>query len=338
MKIPSADIPQADKLSEIVQLVESVARGAETFQDFAVEINKVDRQGRYYRRAAEIIGLIKNFKNRSELTPLGKELIKTPQHQRGTFIQKAVLGATIFQRLIPFLERHPRGVSRTKLRQFITEVANLGGEETARRRMSTIINWLETLNFIRKQPNGDLILESRTFAQAPVVEFSIEEPLVPKANNLKEYETVVARVKNAGEAITLLRDQAKSERANEEHRNLVNLVAARVRRAGAVPKSNQFVDLAAFVDERPFIFEMKSISAENTRPQIRGGISQLYEYRYLQNTSEAILVLVVSKALPKAVAWMLDYIEQDRKIRLLWDGNDQLFGSQETRKELAFLW
>jgi hypothetical protein len=162
--------------------------------------------------------------------------------------------------------------------------------------------------------------------------------LIPKAESLKEYETVVARVQNAQESISLLRDQAKSERANKEHRNLVNLVAERVRQAGAVPKSNQFVDLAAFVDERAFIFEMKSITADNARAQIRSGLSQLYEYRYLQNISEAILVLVVSRALPKAEAWMLDYMEQDRKIRLLWDGNDQLFGSQETRKELAFLW
>jgi len=96
MKI-SADIPQADKLSEVVQLVEAVARGAKTLQDIATRTNKVEHEDRYYRRAAEIIGLVKNFSNYSELTPLGQKLIQTPSDQRHHLLLKAVFCAAIFQ-------------------------------------------------------------------------------------------------------------------------------------------------------------------------------------------------------------------------------------------------
>ena len=338
MKIRSADIPQADNLIEVVQLVEKVAKGATTFQDIATRINKIEYEGRYYRRAAEIIGLVKNFRNHSELTPLGRNLIQTPSDQRHHVLLKAVLGAAIFQRLIPFFERHPHGINRAILQAFITDVTDLGVETMVPHRMSTIINWLESLHIVNKLPNGDLVFEKDTFQQAPAIEFLIHEPLLPKASSLQEYEIVAARIKSTKETITVIVDEAKRERANAEHRKLINLVASRVRRAGAIPKTNQFIDLAALVIERPYIFEMKSITKEDAQSQICDGLSQLYEYRYLQNVSEAILVLVVSTALPKPDAWMHEYLEKDRQIRFLWDGENQLYGSQETRKELAFLW
>jgi len=34
---------------------------------------------------------------------------------------------------------------------------------------------------------------------------------------------------------------------------------------------------------------------------------------------------------------MLDYMENDREINLVWDGNDELYGSERTRNELDFL-
>jgi len=338
MRIPSADIPQADKLSEVVQLVEAVAKGAETFQALAAKINKVEHQSRYYRRAAEIIGLVKNFRTHSELTPWGRKLIQTPIGQRHHILLKAVLGTAIFQRLIPFFERHPHGINQAILQAFITDVADLGVEPMAPRRMSTIINWLESLNIVNKLPNGDLVFEKDTFQQVPAIEFLIHEPLLPKASSLREYEIMAARIKSIKETITVLVDQAKRERANDEHRKLINLVASRVWRAGAIPKTNQFIDMAALVVERSFIFEMKSITKENALSQIRDGLNQLYEYRYLQNIPEAILVLVVSTALPKPDAWMHDYLEKDGQVRFLWGGENQLYGSQETREELAFLW
>ena len=73
MKIPSEDVPQADLLKEVVRAVEAVAAGATTFQDIAAHFGKVERQGRYYRRAAEILGLLASAgTNHSVLNPRGK--------------------------------------------------------------------------------------------------------------------------------------------------------------------------------------------------------------------------------------------------------------------------
>ena len=117
---------------------------------------------------------------------------------------------------------------------------------------------------------------------------------------------------------------------------LVNLVAQRIRENGGVPKSNQLIDLAVRLD-REYIFEMKSTDNDNIRAQVRKGMSQLYEYRYLQNLPEANLILVLEKPLEANNSWMLEYLEIDRGINLVWDGNNELFGSEKTRTDLKFL-
>ena len=91
MRIPSEDIPQADVLNEVVRTVEAVAGGARSFDDIADAIGKVDRQGRYYRRAAEILGFIHNQHNHSALTARGRDFIAHPA-QRRELLADAVLG------------------------------------------------------------------------------------------------------------------------------------------------------------------------------------------------------------------------------------------------------
>jgi hypothetical protein len=105
-----------------------------------------------------------------------------------------------------------------------------------------------------------------------------------------------------------------------------------------LPRYNRLIDLAARVNNHPYLFEMKSLTAENAHYQIRHGISQLYEYRYLQALPEATLVLAVESRLPAETAWMLDYLEKDRDIRLLWDSGNDFEASEETREKLSFLW
>ena len=76
---------------------------------------------------------------------------------------------------------------------------------------------------------------------------------------------------------------------------------------------------------------------KNVRDQIRKGMSQLYEYRYLQNNPGATLVLVLDRPLSENVAWMNDYLHTDRQVKLVWDGNNNLFSTDNTRNELVFL-
>jgi hypothetical protein len=154
--------------------------------------------------------------------------------------------------------------------------------------------------------------------------------------NLAEYQAIEQRTSRAQQAVTFFKDQAKLERATNAHIALVNLVAGRIRESGGIPKSNQLIDLAVRLNQ-DFIFEMKSTNDDNVRSQVRKGMSQLYEYRYLQNKPDAKLILVVEKPLGASHSWMLDYMECDREINLVWDGNEALYGSERTRNELGFL-
>ncbi len=75
MQIPSKDIPQADVLGDVIRAAEAVSSDFTTYQGIANYIDKVERQGRYYRRAAEIIGLISTHQNHSVLTNFGNQFI-----------------------------------------------------------------------------------------------------------------------------------------------------------------------------------------------------------------------------------------------------------------------
>ena len=82
---------------------------------------------------------------------------------------------------------------------------------------------------------------------------------------------------------------------------------------------------------------MKSTTEANEKSQIRAGLSQLYEYRYLQNKPQAKLVLIIEKPLSRNERWRQEYLEQDREIHLIWDGDNTLYGSERSNIELPFL-
>jgi len=164
------------------------------------------------------------------------------------------------------------------------------------------------------------------------------EPLVPSDFSLSEYRDVQARALSGARTISRIVDETKRERASDSHRILTNLVAARIRVAGAMPRCNQFVDLAGRIGKTPFLFEIKSTTEDNVRGQIRRGISQLYEYRYLQRASDAQLVLVIEKPLGQELAWMVEYLVRDRGILLVWDGDMRtLHCPSWLKRQLSFL-
>jgi len=204
------------------------------------------------------------------------------------------------------------------------------------RRISTIIAWIRTLGIIEQVGDRHRIANA-IIPSIPTIDFNdIAQPILPATGALQEYQTVQQRISNANEIITVYKNAARLERANNAHRTLVNIVAERIRIAGGIPKSNQFIDLAATL-ERDYIFEMKSTIVSNVNAQVRKGISQLYEYRYLENKPNASLILVVENPLTHGESWILDYMETDRNIHLVWDGDNNLYGSQNTREQLGFL-
>jgi len=239
--------------------------------------------------------------------------------------------------MVPFFELREDGATRKQVEDFISEVTAPTTIEMIHRRTSTLISWLEKIGVLTRDNN---LYKFRVpkISTIPILQFPDEEPLALKSPNLNEYKTIRERSEQAGETIQVLIDQAAHDRANAIHRSLINIVADKLRDSGSIPKSNRYVDLAATARDQAYLFEMKSVNDDNSRSQVRNGLSQLYEYRYLQNLPDAKLVLVISEPLNKRDTWMHKYLEEDRDIHLVWDGNDQLFASNKTKQELSFLW
>jgi hypothetical protein len=336
MKIASDYIPQADNLSEVTDVVQAVANGAHTFAELGDAIGLVERQGRYYRRAAEILGFISRpTTNRSQLTSLGQRFVGANAQDKRTILTQAVLATRLVERIVPFLERRARtGATRAELQAFLNEVASLGGSSMAGRRVSTIVSWMVTLNLVKVV--RDRIVLNPLPQNVPIVEFAHDdEPLFPQRYDLQEYERVERRTRQG--VTTVLIDEAQRERAEASHRALTDLMADRLRAYGAIPKRNRLIDLAAAVNKDTYLFEMKSTTAANVRSQVRRGLSQLYEYRYLQNIEDSRLVLVIEQDFQSESAWLRDYLVQDRGILLVWDGNRRFHCPPAIRSSLPFL-
>lgn len=338
MRIPSEDIPQADVLDDVIRTVEAVDRGARSFGEIARALGKVDRQGRYYRRAAEILGFIHNSQNRSVLTARGREFLRKPD-DRARFLADAVLKSRLIQRVIPFLEsKRARGVSRQEMEQFIEEVTEPVGQSMIPRRVSTVLSWLERINIIRER-NERFQLSTHLPYGIEIVEYEdAGEPLFPKRYTLEEYRSVARKIHQAQGYINVLINEAARERAEGSHQMLMNLVAAKIRKAGSIPKNNKYVDLSAAIHDELYLFEMKSTTERNVHMQIRRAISQLYEYRYLQEVPAAKLVVVIENPPPKEKKWIVEYLIKDRNVLIAWDGNGStLQFPTETGSDLRFL-
>jgi len=341
MLLPGKAIPQADRLDDVVRLVEAVHKGAHT----DVEIGKYldpgskdpGRHGRYYRPAAEILGFITNVQNHALLTDLGRQIVKSSGQARQDCLLSTVLNNQLFQRVTFFLEQHPNGVLREELIQFIKAVTTLASS-TAERRVTTIANYLTAVGALNYRDQKYFLDPSVAQRSQPLEIEDIAQPVLVKSKDLKEYRTVEERLTKASQTVQILRNEAAVERADNAHRRLVNLVAERLRAAGSLPRYNPLIDLFAPVGKQAYIFEMKSLTKSNVRSQFRRGLSQLYEYKYLHSLPDAIPVLVIESALPIELNWMQQYLEKDRQVRLIWNGDNELHASPETRKDLACLW
>lgn len=341
VRLPTEDVPQADNLDLVIRVVEAIGSGATTDGDIALALGGYDaRQGRYYRRAAEVLGLIRNIphQNRSVLTAPGTAFLRSHGQQREALLAQSVVSSRIFQRILPFLEaRGKLGASRQELEGFVQTATVATTASMVGRRTSTIIAWL-TRTGILQENRERYVLPSLPEGVEIVTYDSVEEPLLPKSFEMRDYEAVARRARNVVGSSSVLVDAVARERANDAHQMLINLVASRIRTAGGIPKTNRLIDLAAKLSNQDYLFEMKSTTASNFHSQVRAAISQLYEYRYTEVLPSAKLVVVVEHPPGGEVAWMVDYVVNDRKLLIAWDGDKRtLHYPDSLRADLAFL-
>lgn len=115
-------------------------------------------------------------------------------------------------------------------------------------------------------------------------------------------------------------DLVARERANQSHFQLEELVARSVRRIGAEPKYTAHIDMYFVANEDTVLIEMKSCDSGNIHSQIRKGVSQLFEYRYMYSTvlgRDPKLLLIVETEPIGAKSWLADYL-QSLGITLAW--------------------
>jgi hypothetical protein len=341
MRIPTRDVPQADELSLVTRATEAVGQGLNTYQDIATAIGKyAERQGRYYRRAAELLGFIENLrgKNRAQLTAGGKKFLGATPDAQGVILANAVLSSRMIQRVLPFLEAHrSQGVSRAQLRDFIKEVTQPTSVSMLNRRLSSITSWLSEIGMLKR--DGKAYFLQSLPQGIEIVDYQADdEPLLPRAYKLSEYQDTEHRVKKEIRNITLLVNEAARERARTSHRMLTRLVAGKLRAAGAIPRMNRLIDLSANLGDTPFVFEMKSTTIGSFHSQVRRAVAQLYEYRYIQQIQNPKLVVVTENPPPRDLEWMVNYLVEDRQILVAWDGDGKTLDCPPALKDqLDFL-
>ncbi|MDB4789966.1 AAA-associated domain-containing protein [bacterium] len=336
MKIPTQQIPQADSLEVVERALEAVSEGAKTYQEIASSLGYDERQGRYYRLACEILGFTERpeGENSSVITSDGQLYLDADVDNKMELLRNAILNNVLFQRIIPYFESKVSGLTKHDVEEFLSQLTETTPVMVGRR-ASTILSWLRHADLIQEN-NGRYV--RNLDIRSPIIKYNdITEPLLPTEFEMTEYTKIADRVKEYTNNTTYEIERIKQDRANDIHNDLTNLLADKICQSGGVPKSNVLVDLAAQVSNERFIFEVKSTTEDNMRKQIRRGVSQLYEYRYLQNVPKAKLVLVLEKPLSHNLEWVQDYLINDRCIYLVWDGDGKFHCSDKLREKLSFL-
>ena len=148
MNFTTSDIPQADRLDKVIQTVEAVNEGTATENQIAEAIGFTDRQARYYRHAAEILGFIINKSNNAIVTATGKELANSNLEFRKTILTKAIIQNNLFKEIIKFFEQNEKGVSEDDVKSFLLTILDNDAHTTVSRRIKTILSWLEYIEVI----------------------------------------------------------------------------------------------------------------------------------------------------------------------------------------------
>lgn len=129
----------------------------------------------------------------------------------------------------------------------------------------------------------------------------------------REYEERVrSQFKSSGKLYNPDERLAALEKADHAHREILNKLNRILRNQCYKTSDNQQVDLFAIIEDADWIFEVKSTHDANFLSQIRHGIAQLFEYRYLyrSKTPNVNLCLVVQTAPPEKLRWIIEYLEQ----------------------------
>lgn len=321
--VATSDFPQADRLSHVGKVAEAIAQGCHTDEEIEsyIGLDSRGRQGRYYRHAAFILGLIANSQNYSDLTATGREYATlNTATAKMEFLAQRLVDTRVFREALAYiLKVSPNDAQlRAWFRSFYP-----GAESTADRRFVTFVNYLRQAALIELVAGGRNQLTKYAGSVAKIE----GTPTNPNVNALFVAESAPSPPAFSRSGIIQVDvDLQKLERANQIHWRLVDGKSAFLSAKGIVPKFNAHIDLFGESKGELIIYEMKSVNAElsNLLSQVRKAVSQLYEYRFIYGM-EARLAIVTNKPVSKANKWIVDYLEKDRAIGYQWTEDFQSF-------------
>lgn len=108
-----------------------------------------------------------------------------------------------------------------------------------------------------------------------------EDLKLRKPASLEELNIIKRKTIKQGNA-TYTKDLQTLERAETAHQDTLETLFDLLKSYGYTTYNNLHVDLFAVKGDASFLFEVKSLSGKNFRPQARKGIVQLFEYEYFE--------------------------------------------------------
>lgn len=313
--IKTKDFPQADRLNLVANVALAIAKGLHTDKEIEgfIGLESGNRQGRYYRKAAEILDLTFRPRNNfSELTFLGHTYVNLEtEKEKKELLKDCIFRNQLFRKIIAFINN--KKPSKEELKVYFISLYPKKSN-TPFRRFNTAVSWLEDAKIIKLE--GEKFKLYKTAKNKYVVRKQIFEGLKGKQLSPEIVESFLG----TDELINFQVQKIKTEKANFVHKNLISSVTNLLIQKELKAEDNSFIDLYSSTDDEQvqIIFEMKSITETNFLSQIRGAISQLYEYRFRFGVPSAILCIVTNKPIPEKTKWVRKYLEKDRKIAYMW--------------------
>ncbi len=144
--IDTSDFLQADDINKVGKVAKAVSSGHHT--DDAIEafigVNSAGRQGRYYRLAAEKMGLVDlTGTNHTVLTGTGTDFVKRTTREQEDYLRSAIQRLPVFIQAIQFIDTSKPNFDQLK-EWFMNSYP--GEDTTAGRRFSTFIAYLRYCN------------------------------------------------------------------------------------------------------------------------------------------------------------------------------------------------
>jgi hypothetical protein len=131
-------LPQADRLSLMVALLEAVSRGVEGIVPFSQALSVTTRQVHYYAHAAAFLGLIEGEEGKFSLTKDGRQVLDfDPDRRFEAIVGLALAHPNLAELLLPLSDE-----AEIDTKVIARAIEGSGyGTATAERRAQTIVGW-----------------------------------------------------------------------------------------------------------------------------------------------------------------------------------------------------